>query len=155
MALPLHRPEEGGKGDRVDTQALLSRLDPQWHTAFLHFIETGEADAQFLAFMDKNEDCQHAVEAAFNEQALTFERLSRKIHEKDDAAVPVAAAGSEALTASVAQVLERALELPPEQRSQVVHKAARALTEAVPPRRQKDLVETLGSQLKVAAAISG
>jgi hypothetical protein len=139
----------------VDTKALLSKLAPQWHTAFLRFVETGEADAQFLAFMDENEDCQRAVEAAFNEQALTFERLSRRIHEKGDAAMPVAAAGSEALTASVAQVLERALELPPEQRSQAVRKAARALTEAVPPRRQKDLVETLGSQLRVAAATSG
>lgn len=133
----------------MDRQALLARLDPRWHVPFLRFIETGEADAEFLAFMDDNTACQGAVEAAFDDQALAFEKLSRKIRGEGDGVTQVEA-GSEALAASVTQVLERALELPPDQRSQVVRNAATALIEAVPPRRQRDLAVALGSQLRVA-----
>lgn len=135
----------------MEKQALLSQLDPRWHEPFLRFIETGEAGPEFLAFMDENRDCQRAVEAAFNDQALAFEKLSRTLH-GTGSSTP-ADAGSEAVAASVTQVLERALDLPPDQRSQVVRNAATALNRMVPPRRQSELkrfVEALGSQLEVA-----
>jgi hypothetical protein len=135
----------------MEENALLARLETRWHEAFLRFTETGEADAEFLAFMDSDPECQRAVEAAFNEQALAFEKLSRSL--RDDRVTPPAEAVSEALTASVTQVLERALDLPPEQRNQVVVDAATALNRDVPPRRQQELkrfVEALGSRLQAS-----
>jgi len=41
---------------------LLTKIEPQWHAEFERFVETGEADDAFLAYLDQTETAQMAVE---------------------------------------------------------------------------------------------
>ena len=48
---------------------LLNLVDKRWQEAFLRFVETGEAQKEFLAYLDKDDSAQKAVDEAFTAQA--------------------------------------------------------------------------------------
>jgi hypothetical protein len=50
-------------------------IAPSWRNAFAHFIETGEAEEEFLAYLDHDEKAQHAVQSAFDAQVESFQKM--------------------------------------------------------------------------------
>src|ERR1035438_3392172 len=101
---------------------LLQLVDKEWHGQFLHFIETGEADDKFLAFLNTNKNTQAAGEHAFNAQAAAFEGLAQVIStdplvlSQPDDRTPV----STAMTLA----LEGVVDLPPLQRKEAIQRVA-------------------------------
>jgi len=61
---------------------LLDNVAEQWRTEFERFVETGDADKDFLAYLDENEVAQQAVEAAFNHQASKFAGLASELEKR-------------------------------------------------------------------------
>ena len=60
----------------MDSANLLKFVEPRWHKAFMNFIETGEAEEEFLAYINTNERCRQAVEMAFDTQASAFKNFA-------------------------------------------------------------------------------
>jgi hypothetical protein len=149
----MHRP--GKEVARLNRQELHQAVDPKWQAELLRFIDSGEASDEFLAFMDKDPACQRAVEAAFDQQALAFEELSRSVRASGADLLGATARTPESSTVSqeMAHVIEQALELPPEERSEALRDAASTLTRSVPPRKRKELEAFMADlQRQVAVA---
>lgn len=115
---------------------LLKLVEPEWHAAFLQFIETGGTDESFLAHLDQDEGCQQAVERAFTAQAASFEDFARAL----DATEPTPQERAANVSASMAVAFEGALELSPEERRDAAQKAAAALKAAIGPEQRKQLM---------------
>jgi len=47
--------------DKKELQEILWLVEQKWHPDFLKFIETGEANTEFLDYLDSNLDAQRAV----------------------------------------------------------------------------------------------
>jgi hypothetical protein len=130
-------------------QELLHLVDSRWHGDFVRFIETGDASEEFLAFMDRDPDCQRAVETAFSQQAADFEELSRSLR---NIVSPEAMADAQAsiVSQNMASVFEQTLQLPPDERNRVLRRTVSTLTqEGSAPRREelKEFVEALDRQV--------
>lgn len=52
------------------------RIDPKWQAAFVRFVETGEADDEFLEYLNSDPGAQAAVEEAFSRQAAALQELA-------------------------------------------------------------------------------
>ncbi len=121
--------------DRTNYLAdLLDSMD-QWRSEFERFVETGEADDDFLSYLDQNEDAQMAVEVAFKRQAAKFEGLASELKRRQDQSITgeshlVAALSSTPV--KVAAVLEDALQAPSAERDQVVAASTAALAASMP-----------------------
>jgi hypothetical protein len=63
----------------MQISTLLENIKPEWRRQFVQFIDSGEADSTFLAYVDSDADAQRAVEAAFNVQAAALEELSQSL----------------------------------------------------------------------------
>lgn len=57
----------------------LDRIDLKWRDAFSRFVETGEADDDFLDYLNQNREAQNAAEAAFAKQAARLGRLAEDL----------------------------------------------------------------------------
>lgn len=115
---------------------LAKLVNPHWQGAFLRFIESGEAEEDFLAYLDQDEDCQKAVDLAFTAQAATFEDFARALSSAETTTPEERAAK---VSATMAFALEEALDLPPEERTAAIQKAASTLKSAIKPERRKEL----------------
>jgi hypothetical protein len=51
---------------------LLPQIDARWHAAFVRFIETGEASASFLNYLDSDARCQKVMERLLAAQVKAF-----------------------------------------------------------------------------------
>jgi hypothetical protein len=56
---------------------------PEWREAFQKFTATGEAEDEFLQYMERDQDCQLAVDLAFAEQARAFEEIAEALRSED------------------------------------------------------------------------
>lgn len=54
-------------------------IKPKWRRAFQHFANTGEADQDFLDYVDGSESMQRAVEDAFHIQAAPIKGLAKAL----------------------------------------------------------------------------
>jgi HEAT repeat protein len=65
---------------------ILSRVELRWHEEFQRFVQTGDADPNFLKYLDENKACQNAVDEALahsiEESVRPFAELGRVIAEK-------------------------------------------------------------------------
>lgn len=68
----------------MSLKELLSLVEEKWHDAFLHFVQSGEADQEFLDYIDSNESMQKAVEKAFHMQAAPIKGLARKLAKSEE-----------------------------------------------------------------------
>ena len=138
---------------------LLTNIEPQWHAEFEHFVETGEANDAFLAYLDQNETAQMAVEGAFKQQAAKFEELAEALkqrHELTAQKSPVSAAASTTPT-KVATIIEGALQASSKQRAQVVAKSTAALAASMPADEAevvKAVAESLESSIAEVAQVA-
>src|ERR1700682_2924632 len=119
---------------------LLKSVKPQWHKAFLQFIDTGEADDAFLKYLNEDEEGQQAVELAFNAQSKAIQGLAEEFRNPRSQATDFAnLAPSISLSTDFAKAVEGVLELSPEKRYEVVRQAASSLTRSAQPGRQREV----------------
>jgi hypothetical protein len=115
----------------METKALLTHIKPEWHNAFSQFVETGEASDDFLVYLDQDANAQQAVEKAFKAQATAFENLAGELKKVGTAGIGEVTTPEpyvvENLSATVAGAMEKILELPTEERTQVMQNTASAL----------------------------
>jgi hypothetical protein len=96
---------------------LIGKISEGWRPAFERFVETGEAEAAFLDYLNKDLDAQEAVETAFNRQAAKFEDLAAELKKTEPTTEPQYKV---AAPAKVAAAVQAALETPTAQREEVM-----------------------------------
>lgn len=137
----------------MNLEDLVNRLDPQWRSAFVKFVETGDADQAFLKYLDEDKGCQKAVELAFTAQAAAFEDFARAL--KHEQSVPLDKIPMErrkaTVSATMANCLEGVLDLPPGERREVFERAASTLTASIGSEQRKALTQAV-EDLKVTVA---
>jgi len=122
----------------MNVNTLLGNIQPQWHEAFLRFIDTGEADDAFLEYLNKDNDAQKVVELAFNAQAEAIQGLAKELkNPSSQSEISVDSASS--LSADIEEAMMGVLELPPNQRDEVVRAVASNLTSSLQPKRQREV----------------
>jgi hypothetical protein len=117
---------------------ILANVDQKWHEPFLRFINTGEADDDFLNYLNHDKNGQQAVERAFDAHAQSFRGLADELKNPPSNSEVITPAA--AVSKNLVHAVEGVLELAPEQRSTVVKQAASKLLTAIPG-RGKDVVE--------------
>lgn len=116
---------------------LIDNVDPHWHSEFMCFVETGEANEAFLAYLDENESAQSAVEGAFKRQAAKFEELAtelkrRHVESTTEAQAASPASATSATSTRLAAVVENALQANSSERADVVATGTAALAASMP-----------------------
>lgn len=110
----------------MTTPDLATRIPSKWRDQFRLFVETGEASEEFLDFLDANPDCQEIVEAAFAEQAKTFQAFAAQLQRLEP--MPAGdAGGSRELSSAFAHTLGRAATLPQDEQDAFARDAAAAV----------------------------
>jgi hypothetical protein len=136
-------------------ESLVQQIKPRWRDEFRHFVDTGNASDDFLAYLDNSVEGKQAVEAAFNAQADALKGIAEALKN-----IPTEPAVAEAVrpvvvaSVKVAQAVEELLQLAPEQEEQAVEEAASALRPAVGQAGQarlQSVARTLESVLSRAA----
>lgn len=59
----------------------LKLIEPKYKKGFCEFTQTGEADQEFLRYLDNNLNAQKAVDMIFQAQASAFEEFCRMFKE--------------------------------------------------------------------------
>jgi hypothetical protein len=104
------------------------QIKPEWRNEFRHFIDSGDASDEFLAYLDSSEEGKKAVEQAFNAQADALMGLADALKSLQTENVGTATAKpAEAASVRVTEAVEGLLQLPPDEGKQAVEKAASAL----------------------------
>jgi hypothetical protein len=133
----------------VKLNDILTNVDEKWRPDFLRFIDTGEANDDFLNYLNHDKSGQQAVELAFDAHAQSFRGLADELKSPppaEEIVMDPAAVASKKLVYAV----EGVLELAPDQRSKVVKQAASKLLTATPGRRHDvvEAAETVASVFK-------
>lgn len=124
-----------------DTE-VLALIPKHWHDEFRKFIDTGDADDAFLAFLDNDENGQRAVEAAFSARVGVFEEFAQTlrpellVERRPDPAL---------LSAQMKNVLETTVSLPPQQRRDVIADMFAAVRRMSEPDKRE--VRAIGKEL--------
>lgn len=123
---------------------LLTRVAPQWREAFVKFVETGDAEPAFLKYVDEDDDCKAAVEAAFTAQAAAFANLAQALKDAKETPESSSPAGrTTRVSATMATSLEGMLDLAPGEREKAVTLAASTLKATVDLKRRKELAAAM------------
>ncbi len=60
-------------------QDLLKYVEQKWHKAFIHFVNTGEGNDEFLEYVDNNKEIQSALEIAFKGEAEAIKEVAKEL----------------------------------------------------------------------------
>ena len=122
---------------------LLDDIPQEWHHAFVRFVETGEAEAAFLDYLDRDKRGQRAIERAFSAQAEALEGLGAALRESGRAQQGTAATTRSVerrdTSIAIANAFEQVLELSTEDRRSTLADAAAAMARAADGGRVKKL----------------
>jgi hypothetical protein len=110
-------------------ESLVQLVKPEWREAFMRFIETGEADEDFLRHLDTDPDTQRAVDSAFTAHANALEGLAKVLSAGDVDAARPRPAGTRTAQASddIVRTFEQVLDLPSADRRAALTGAAKTL----------------------------
>lgn len=116
---------------------LIELVEPTRRQAFLQFINTGEADEDFLNHLNQDKDCQRAVELAFTRQAAGFEDLAQALKETpgEKGTLPIvvpATAPPSHVPNQIATAVELAMQANPAERERLVAKQTAEIAAATP-----------------------
>lgn len=90
---------------------VLDLVQPEFREAFLRFVDTGELDPEFEQYLDQDELCQRAVEAAADAQLEGLSAAGRRLRENEAVSqVSSSDMAGEPEAASMLAVRDRALE---------------------------------------------
>jgi hypothetical protein len=131
-------------------EELLKNVAPEWHKEFLRFVETGEAEDNFLQYLNKDKGGQAAVEMAFDAQVKAFEGLAEEL-KKPQPQIEAPAELARAASRTMATAVETIVQLPPEQRGEALENAASVLGTSLPP-EQQDAARSVARSLEHALA---
>lgn len=124
----------------------LQKIDPARQKQFLHFIETGEAEDEFLTYLDSNSQAQQAVEMTFNAQAQAFQGLAAELKRsplsaKSLSEVEPVLVASDRMTEAVGVVLQ----LPADKRKEAMRIAVSNLRTSLRPDQQRAILSVVRS----------
>lgn len=133
---------------KLDT--LLAAVNPKWHKDFVSFVQSGEASADFLEYLDHDPGAQKAVESAFAAQSQALESLAQLVKKSGPKAQDERSQqdqNEEEVSTAVARAVERITSLPGEHRDKAVTEAAKTLAEraAAHPEKADKLRSTLAA----------
>jgi hypothetical protein len=60
---------------------LFDSIDPRWYEDIVRFVDSGDASEEFLAFLDRNRECQNIVETAFTLVSQDVAATARQLRE--------------------------------------------------------------------------
>ena len=104
---------------------LVTRIPSDWREDFEKFIQTGEANEEFLNFLDQDPTCQAVVEKAFAAQATAFEKFAKYLSQPHTSDVhPERTEYTEELSNELARTVSAVAELPSEVQQMVAERAA-------------------------------
>ena len=112
----------------------LQKIAPARQKQFLHFIDTGEAEDEFLTYLDSDSQAQQAVEMTFNAQAEAFQGLAAELKRsplsaKSPSTVEPVLAASDRMAEAVGVVLQ----LPADKREEAMRIAVSNLRTSLRP----------------------
>ncbi len=139
----------------MELNQLLKLVKPEWHKAFLRFIDTGEAEDPFMNYINADNQGQKAVEMAFDAQAKAFEGLAKELSSDNTGGVPVPQPVAAGVSGDMARVVRDVLVLEPQVRQEVLQEAASALEASISPKQKRELegvAEQIGKALSTAAS---
>lgn len=158
MSTVLQKIESGRIGYLTD---LLNGVDERWHSEFARFVETGEADDEFLNYLDQDKAAQQAVETAFKRQAAKFEEWAGELQRRQaSGGVPsdrTQVAPVSTTSTMIAEVVEDALKATSAERKEVVAKSTAALAESMPAEEAivvKEVAQSLDRSIAQVAETS-
>ena len=119
--------------------------------AVRQFIDTGEAQPEFLTYLDEDKDGQEPVEMAFNAQAEAFHGLAEELKKPGPISVEATVVmESAAASGNLAHAVGVIVNLPPAQRIEAVRQTASVLKSSLEPEQQKSaysVIQKLSSAL--------
>ena len=116
---------------------VLKTVPSRWHEEFRRFVNTGEAESAFLAFLDSNAECQTAVETVFEEQSKALEALAAGLRSAPtDVEVP---STTVTVSTDLARALQETILLPKSQRVRVIELAKEAVQETAPSDKRDEV----------------
>jgi hypothetical protein len=122
---------------------LLHGIEPQWRESFVHFVQTGEAQNEFLDYVNLNEVAQRAIEAAFDAQAQAFEAIAEELKAPRRPADECISECALDVSAKAAHAVEDVMLLSPEESREAMRKTASVLKVSLAPAQKELLLETL------------
>ena len=140
----------------MKTEELLTAIEPRWADAFTRFVQTGEAENDFLEYVNQSQEAQQAVEAAFEAQARAFQSIAEDL-KKAEPGTSQYSSDMPDVSVVAAQAVEDVMLLPPQKSREAMEKVASALKAALRPEQQRVVIDTLvealghGSSSKVAS----
>ncbi|MBI5066372.1 hypothetical protein HZA97_09135 [Candidatus Woesearchaeota archaeon] len=57
-------------------------IEPKYHADFAKFVENGEANKEFLEYLDSNENAQKAVDILFETTAIGLEEIGKIVQKE-------------------------------------------------------------------------
>src|SRR5882762_5000044 len=145
----------GLRSDAMELNQLLTLVKPEWHKAFLRFIDTGEAEETFLNYLNQDEHGQKAVEMAFDAQASAFEGLAKELTADKIEAKTTTSSAAQVASGDIARIVKNVLVLEPEERYEVLQKAASSLEASISPKQKSqldDVAQEIGRAFSSAAS---
>ena len=133
---------------------LIEKISEVWRPAFERFVETGEAEASFLNYLNQDLAAQEAVETAFDRQAAKFEDLAAELKKTDFTTEPKYQA---AAPAKVAAAVKAALETPTAQREEVMQMSTAEIAASTPAEERivlKEFARSLENNLAKIANLT-
>ncbi len=133
----------------MNKESLAEKVPARWREAFLRFIDTGEAEDEFLDYLDNDPVCQAAVEEAFTAQAAAFEQLAGILNGSAEEQELGAYNLSDLLSDELARTIRATVEqLPDSELHAVAEKTAASIAEmAQEAQRMKKLVAELDEEV--------
>jgi len=122
----------------------IALVKPQWRDAFRRFMEAGELDPDFEAYLNTDPDAQHAVDQAFEAQAGSLSTLLREASAVE--LPPELTVRGRAERA--AAVLKAGLDLPPHEQESFFARFTSALKEQTTESQQRALAATIDRALQ-------
>ena len=141
----------------MELNQLLELVKPEWHKAFLRFIDTGEAEETFLNYLNQDEHGQKAVEMAFDAQASAFEGLAKELTADKIEVKTTASSAAQVASGDIARIVTHVLVLEPEERYEVLQKAASSLEASISPKQKgqlEDVAQEIGRAFSSAEILS-
>lgn len=135
-------------------EEVLQKVDPRWHEQFLRFVDSGEASDDFRQFLDVDEPCQQAVEAAFQVQAAGVAKAVRALQRSPDIPAHVEAMASTTPARQLVEVLHSLIDTPAPERTPVVREAFSAMAVELDSAEQQALKAVLSEMSREVAGVS-
>ena len=132
--------DETSPAKKLEEGKVLELVDSKWRDAFLRFVRTGEAEPDFLAYLDATPLARDAVTLVFDAQASAWESLAARLsQEHSQRAVVDRERVEEVVSKDAEMVLEEIASLTSSEREGVVRRVSSTIANQEPRRSREKL----------------